>query len=501
MQPAVTDDEDEERVQELLERCPVGGLILFNGSVAGTPALLERLQSESKVPLLIGSDIERGLGQQVRGGTVFPHAMAYAALGDRAEHYVEQAARITALEALACGVHIAFAPDADVNRNMSNPIISTRAYGTEPDAVARLIQAYIRGAQAEGMLTTGKHFPGHGNTSEDSHEKTPVVPSSRSELWQTDLVPFRAAIEAGVDLIMTAHVAFPALDPEMRPGTLSKPILTGLLREELGYQGAVISDSMLMGAVQGEDPVRQACSLILAGADIILDPKDPEMIVEGLVQAVERGVLDEARLDESVRRVLALKHRLIDRLGADVFTRTSGKASAVVHAPEHQRLAEEVAYRAVQVFRAGGGIIPLDPVRVSDEGLLAVVVKPFRTRLDPPEAPLGEAVRMAFPGAVYAEIGPETTEDGFRDLEERAQNIGHVVLALVVKPAAWQTYGLLPRQHQFVESLTRARPVILASLGSPYILDEFPQAAAALCTYSDVPVSQNALAAVLARQP
>ncbi|MGI9175988.1 MAG: glycoside hydrolase family 3 N-terminal domain-containing protein, partial [Rhodothermales bacterium] len=229
MPPPVTVEEDADRVEALLERCPLGGLVLFNGDRAATPKTLARLQAQSPYPLLITADMERGAGQALRGATVFPHAMAYSALGDQAEALAEASAGASAREALAGGIHVTFSPVADVNTNARNPIIATRAFGSKPEEVARLVQAYLRGCQKEGILTTAKHFPGHGSTQEDSHAELPVVKSARRELEAVDLLPFRAAIEADVDLMMTAHVAFPALDERGLPATLSRPILHDLL--------------------------------------------------------------------------------------------------------------------------------------------------------------------------------------------------------------------------------------------------------------------------------
>ncbi|ARA93041.1 hypothetical protein AWN76_007640 [Rhodothermaceae bacterium RA] len=492
MPPPVTVAEDRDRVAALLDRCPLGGLVLFNGDLATTPAHLEALQARVDVPLLVAADIERGAGQQLRGATVFPHARAFGALGEEAEAAVEAAARATAREARAAGVHITFGPVADVNLDPHNPIIAIRAFGEEPGAVARLVQAYVRGARAGGLLTAAKHFPGHGNTRRDSHAELPVVTSGRDTLLRTDLVPFRAAIEAGVDLMMTAHVAFPALDPSGRPATASRPILHDLLRDELGFDGAVITDSLLMGAIRDAypDAGAQAVALVQAGVDILLDQPDPEGAVDGLVRAVEEGRLAEARLEEAVGRVQRLRQRAFGA-GGPVPDR------AVPDLPAHQALARRLARRAVHVRAAGTGLLPLDPERAAREGMLAVLVQPHRSRLDPPEQPLGAALRAAFPGVTYAEVGPETEEARYRALAQQAGSAAYVLLALVVKPAAWHAFGLTPRQQRFVASLAARPGVVLAALGSPVVLEAFPQAAARLCTYSDVPVSQEALVAVL----
>ena len=498
--PPVTVEEDVSRVEGLLERCPLGGLVLFNGDRDVTPKTLARLQAQSPYPLLVTADMERGAGQALRGATVFPHAMAYSALGEQAEALAEASAQASAREALAGGIHVTFSPVADVNTNARNPIIATRAFGSRPEEVARLARAYLRGCQKEGLLTAAKHFPGHGSTEEDSHAELPVVGRTRSELEAIDLVPFRAAIEADVDLVMTAHVAFPMLDERGLPATLSRPILHDLLREELGFRGPVITDSLLMGAVREAYPSmgEQAVALLQAGVDILLDVPEPESAVEGLVAAVEAGTLSEARLGEACRRAWALKRRLAARFGPDVFTGGPRPALAQTDETAHRRLAAEVAYRAItSLAPLSPDVLPLNRADVSESGLLVLLVKPNRSRLDPPEEPLAADVRAMFSKARYEEVGPEAGEPVFERLLAQASQVRHVVVALVVKPAAWHAFGLRPAQQRFLEALTQQQPVILVALGSPHGLDRFEQAAARLYTYSDVPASQRALVSYL----
>lgn len=499
MPPPVTVAEDADRIEALLERCPLGGLVLFNGPLPDTPQTLAHLQAKSPFPLLIAADIERGVGQQMKGGTVFPHALAFSALGEHAEDAVETSARVAAREALASGLHMTFGPVADVNRDQRNPIIATRAFGTEPHATSRLVQAYIRGCRAEGLLTSAKHFPGHGGTTQDSHEELPLLSDTRIVIEQTDLVPFRAAIDAEVDSLMTAHVAYPALDDSGLPATASKKILHDLLRDELGFQGVVITDSLLMGAIRAEpgQEGRQAATLIGQGVDIILDPPDPEAAVAGLVRAVEEGFLSEERLNDAVQRVWKLKQHFIDRFGDSFFTNPStyieaGEGEAVAN----QSAAEDIACRAVSI-QDPQGALSIAQAQVAEEGLAVILVKPYRTRLDPPEEPLGAYVRDAYPGVLYREVGPEADDAFLHQLREETRRVKHLVIAVVVKPAAWQPFGLLPNQHVLVEDLVERQPVIMASLGVPHILDLFPNAVAHLCTFSDVPVSQRALVVTL----
>lgn len=492
MPPPVTVAEDIERFEDLLDACPVGGLIVFNGSYPRTTEVLSRLQSQASIPLLVSADMERGVGQQIRGATVFPHARAFSAAGN--EKLMETAARVQAREALACGIHITFSPVADVNRDPRNPIIATRAFGADPHEAARFVQAFIRGAKTEGVITTAKHFPGHGNTSQDSHAEVPIVKSSREDLEAFDLVPFRAAIEAGVDLIMSAHVVFPAIDPD-RPATLSPTILRELLRDELGFEGGVITDSLLMGAIKAShpEPGEQAVALVEAGVDILLDVSDPVAAVDGIVAAVERGSLDSHLVDEAAERVLALKRRLVGRIGGALFSSPSSVfGSEEVGSLANGEVAERAAREAVTVVDDRRDALP-----IGGEKVLAILIKPHRTRLDPEVEPFGSAFERAFPRGSYRQLDPRATDQEFDEVRRLASESDLVVLALVVKPAAWHAFGLLPEQQRLAEELVADKPVVVISLGSPYVLEDFPNASARLCTYSDVSVSQTGVVDVL----
>lgn len=501
LHPPLPATEDAARVEALLETCPVGGLLLFNGRWPETPQALARLQAASRVPLLVGTDMERGIGQQVAGATEFPHAMAFGAAGDEA--LVAEAARIAAREAQACGVHIAFAPVADVNLNPQNPIIAIRAFGAEPEPVARCVRAYVEACRAEGLLTTAKHFPGHGRTTADSHAELPVVEATRAELEATDLAPFRAALEAGVDAVMTAHVAFPALDAEKRPATLSPPILRGLLREEMGFRGPVFTDSLLMGAMQSTHatPGAQAAALLRAGVDALLDPDDPEAVARGLADAVESGALEAARLDEAHGRVQALRRRLTERFGEAAFAGGYGplagseEAKAKVGSAEHREVAVRVAEQAVTVKERRAGTLPIPPGDAAET--LVLRLSPRVQGADAEETPLAAAVRAALPGAAYHEVGGEAEAGHLDRLREEAQQARHMVLVLAVQPAAWTAFGLRPAQEAFARALTEARPVVVAALGSPHVLASLPDAAAQVCTYTTVAPAQEALLRIL----
>lgn len=500
MTPPVTASDDAARVAELLDRYPFGGLLLFNGHYPATADRLAALQAQSAYPLLVASDVERGVGQQVEGATVFPHAMAFGALGDEAEPAIDALARTTAREALACGIHQLLTPVADVNLHPRNPIISIRAFGTEPDAVAQHVHTYVTACRDEGLITTAKHFPGHGRTADDTHETLPAVDADVNTLQATDLVPFRAAIAAGGDTVMTTHAAFPSLDPEGRPATLSPPILRGVLRDQMGFDGPIVTDSLLMAAVRAthDDPGDQAVALLEAGVDCVLDPSDPVAVVEGLVRAVESGRLAASRIHHAFDRIWRLKTRLAERFGPDVFTAPERYAPRdQVGAESHQQLATSVAERAVTVLDATPGALPVDRAG-RGEGSMVIYMTPRARGAAAPEAPLGEAVRTLAPQVRYHEVDTDTGEAHLAALAEEAGQARHVVLALAVTPAAWQTFGLQPAQEDVVRRLAdQAPPLVAAALGSPHVLDAVPRAAARLCTYSDVPDAQRALAARL----
>ncbi len=484
--PAVTATEQEAEVAALLGRLPIGGLILFNGRWPDTRGTLARLQAMSERGLLVTTDMERGFGQQVIGGTVYPHAAAFGQAADAG--VVRAFAQQASQEALACGVHVTYSPVADVDRNPDNPIIGARAFGADPGHVADLVAAFVEGVHDAGQFATAKHFPGHGGTAGDSHAEMPVLDDDRATLEATDLVPFRAAIDAGVDLVMTAHVVYPALDPE-NPATRSPAILRGLLRDELGFQGVVVTDSLQMAGakVDGRTEADLAADLLEAGVDLFVDAVDPQALVAGLAAAVRDGRLDEGLIDAALARVEALRQRLRDRFGADVF-RTPPLPPETVAAPEHQALAERVARDAVEIARG-----PL-PDLGDGTGTLVVLVKPAPRPNEPVTMPMGEAVARLLPGAVYRELEPthEDQDEPFDEIRLLANEADRLVVATIARPAAWSTFGLDARERRFVTRMMEVHPTTLVVLGDARGLRGYDACDSALVTYSDVAASQVA---------
>ena len=278
----------------------VGGFIIFGGNVESVRRLTSDLLRRADRPLLLASDLERGAGQQVEGLTEFPPPLALAAMEDAA--VVRWAGAVTAQEARAVGINWVFAPVADLDVLPQNPIVQTRAFGDDPNRVATLVRSWIEGCQGAGALACAKHYPGHGRTAVDSHVTLPSVEAPRETLLESDLVPFTVAAESGVASMMTAHVAFPALDPSGAAATLSAPIMDGL-RRTLGFDGLVVTDALIMdGALTGRRESDAAVQALQSGVDLLLYPKDPRRIRDAIVAAVESGALSRERLEESLRR-------------------------------------------------------------------------------------------------------------------------------------------------------------------------------------------------------
>src|ERR1700730_1468990 len=276
---------------------------------AGVALLINHLQALAKVPLWITADFEGGVGLRFIGATRLPRAMAIGATGNPEMAY--QAGRIAAEEARALGVHVNFYPVVDVNNNARNPIINIRSFGGSRELVSRMARAFIRGSQEHGEMATAKHFPGHGDTSTDSHLELPIIDADRARLNAIELPPFQAAIEEGVGGVMSAHIALPQIEPEKLPATLSPKILTGILRDDLNFRGVIFTDAMNMRGISAHFPEGEAAvRAVKAGADVLLYPPSVEQAFLGLKHAIESGEIKESRMDESVRRILTAKANL-----------------------------------------------------------------------------------------------------------------------------------------------------------------------------------------------
>ena len=466
-----------------MRRCEiseVGGVILMRSEEGTIPTLLNQLQAEARIPLLVAMDMERSLAFRLQRGSVdLPYAMAVGAT--RSEDAARFLGEVTAREGRALGIHWAFAPVVDVNNNPVNPVINLRSFGEDPELVARLGAAFIRGARSGGLLTSAKHFPGHGDTAIDSHLELPVIDVDREHLEAVEWPPFKAAIAAGVDSVMVGHVAVPALDPSGAPATLSPILNREILRGEMGFQGLIVTDAMRMKGVGstwvGEATVRA----VQAGADVILMPPDLRVALQSLVRGVVEGQLDERRIDESVRRILQVKAGL----GLHVDRMVDPEAGSLeVNRPEDNERAEEIAQASITIVRNDGGLLPLEaekPLRILH------IVMP-----DDSGFPSGEFRNRR--------IDVKTVRLGDVVLQERADEIvgGVEGFTHILVSATYYRQAISPSLTRLLERLAETGvPMIIASFGSPYLLAELPQVQASLCTFGYSETARRAAVSAL----
>jgi beta-N-acetylhexosaminidase len=480
----------------LIRETKIGGLVLNNVSNGRTiqkaepykvAAFINKMQRLATVPLMVAGDFERGASMRLEGTTVFPHAMAFGAAGDPALTRYE--GEVTAREGRAIGVQWIFYPVADVNNNPDNPIINIRSFGENPADVAAHVKAFIEGVHSDRKnlaLATAKHFPGHGDTAVDTHVNLASIPADRERLEKVELVPFRAAIEAGVDAIMSAHIAVPALSPPDLPATLSPAILTGLLRNDLGFKGIVATDALEMGGIAQGFSTGEACVRALeAGADTLLMPTDPEAAIRAVLAAEQSGRLTRQRVRESVARMLAAK----ERVGLDRKRFVDLEAmSDVLDSPEANEKAQEVADRAVTLVRNNSNLVPL-----SDPEHACFVVMP-EGRFSSEGQVFTQQVRKRMAKASV------TTLDGSMPRQQIDEAVGKLgdcgsfaVAAFASVSASRGSVGLggeLPHAMEALEAT--GKPVAMVALGSPYLLRNFPNVAAYLATFSSVPPSEIA---------
>ena len=475
-------------VRRWIQQDHIGGVSMSLGTPIEVAAKINAMQRISRVPLIASADLEPGLGR-LEGGlfshylldagsaTVFPSNMAIAATGRDADAH--DVARAIGEEARAVGIQIDFAPVVDVNNNPNNPVINTRSFGEDPARVARLSALFVRGLEETGTIATAKHFPGHGDTDVDSHVGLPIVGASMPRLDSVELVPFRAAIQAGAGLVMTAHIALPAVAGDSTtPATLSPRIITGLLRDSLGFGGVTITDAMTMeGVGKGYTTEQSSVLAVQAGADILLKPSDPTRAIDAVVAAVERGEISRARIDSATRHVLALKARV----GLNVNRYADLEALRdVVGSPAHRALAADVAQRAVTLLRDRDNLLPI-------RGSRALIVQYA------PETELkagrvfAPTLLAGLPGSRVVKILPNVARSQLDSIAALAKGMDRIIVAAYVRRIEGEGRFAVP-QHvsAWIDSLARenAGPnVVVAAFGNPYLIRQFPNVGTYLVTY------------------
>jgi beta-N-acetylhexosaminidase len=481
--------------------------------------LLNQLQLEGKIPLLVAGDFERGvLPAHLFGTTVFPHAMAFGAAGNLA--YAEEFGRITAQESRALGVHWNLFPVADVNSNPANPIIGTRAFGANPEQVGDLVAAYIRGARANGMLTTAKHFPGHGNTATDSHVGVPIVTDDLEHLRAVDLPPFEKAIAAGVDAVMTGHVRVLALDPDRsRVATTSPAVVTGLLKNQLGFKGIVVTDALDMAGLVGlyaKNPGRVAVDAFKAGNDVLTMPYGLDACYRAMLLAVHTGEIGQERLDASVLKILQAKASLgLDKNRVvDV-----GAIPGLVGNPLSIAAGQRISDASITLVRDNGKVFPLTDrrpdmrlrvayQRANVQPPLLVIILCDNVRAEDGRV-LERQVRKRAPDATVIYVDPRIAADRSDEVLNAADQAQKVVVAVYVVPSAART-RTVARGQKNSASLPDATAKLLSrilaratektavlAMGTPYLTDDFPTIQNYICTFSNATVSEISAARAL----
>lgn len=517
-------DSDEFRVlKRQVEENHIGGIILFRGPVYESVVLVNRMQQLARYPLLISADLEAGAGMRFDDTVNFPWNMAVGATGN--PDLARRQGEVTGREARGLGVQQVYAPVVDVNNNAANPVINVRAYGEDPADVARFSAAFTIGAQSAGVIATAKHFPGHGDTAIDSHRGLPEINVGRERLNAVELVPFRAAIDAGVGAVMVAHVGLPQIDPtsvkplprEKRigpidtdeageiiaetsaiPATVS-PVIGKILRDDLKFDGMIVTDALSMSGLtiyfnQDEAAVRA----LEMGADMLLKPADPDAAFRGVSEAVRSGRLTEKRIEESARRLLAAKYDL----GLVKQRLTSlDEIDRIVGSREVGALAREIAERAITVVRNDENLVPLNNLK-ADARIFNLAITNGDDRLWIANNFAGAMARSGRKLETMV-LDERSSEADVQKAIERAKGADVVIASLYgrVRTGQVRSVGLPEPGARTLSSLIASkRPIIGLSFGNPYLLQSFPELRTYMVAYGDMPSLQQAMARALLGQ-
>lgn len=515
-----SDSEAYEKKLEAVRKLHVGAVHVFGGSEPipnallnpsyggasigrkGDPyvaaAFLNQLQQAAAVPLLTTADFEGGSAYILNGGTRLPRAMAIGATRDPQLAY--KAGRVVAGEALAVGVRVDFYPVVDVNNNPRNPIINIRSFGEDVGLVSEMGKAYMKGLQEGGVLSTAKHFPGHGDTETDTHLGLPTIAHPRERLDKVELAPFRAMIDAGVDAVMSSHIILPALDPAPGvPATLSRPILTGLLRDELKFKGLIFTDSMSMFAISKNWPPEKAAAMaVKAGVDFVLHSPDDEAAFRGIKAAVESGEISQQQLNASVERILRVKARLglhrsrTTDLNA-LNSKFGGRASAAVNA--------EICEKALTLVKDDRGQVPIKAPKDANILYLSVIDYPSGWREALPSRTFIPELKKRWPNVTAVEISDHTTASEIDMVRAVARRSDLVVASVFVRIASYSgRMDLSPAAVDLLSSLAAdaQRPLVTVLFGNPYTALALPKLPAMLVTYEFSDAMETAAVRALA---
>jgi beta-N-acetylhexosaminidase len=514
-----TDNDEFERLRHLVRDLKVGGFHVFGGAEAlpqvmlnpvwgggsaarkGDPyaaaLLLNRLQSESAIPLLTSGDFEGGAAYILNGATRLPRAMVIGATGD--DQMAFKAGVVGATEARAIGVNIDFYPVVDVNNNPRNPVINLRSFGEDPAAVSRMAVAYIQGIQSTGAFATAKHFPGHGDTNVDTHLGLAVIHHLRERLDAVELVPFKAAIAAGVDAVMSSHIVLPALDPAPGvPATLSRPILTGILRNELKFGGLIFTDSMTMDAISkmfSHD--KAAAEAVKAGVDFVLHSPDDDAAVKGIKAAVASGEISEAQLNASVERILRAKARLGLHVNRQI---DPAGIAAKFGTRAHAEVAQEINDRGITLIRDERSQVPLAVPRDANVLYLSVLDYASGWREGVPSRTMIPELKKRWPNLTTIEVTDRTTASEHELIRALARRADAVIAGVFVRIASYSgRMDLSQSQIALLDTVAaQNKPFAAVCFGNPYTAMFLPKLPAVLLGYEFSDFTERAAVKALA---
>jgi len=497
-----SDTDDYDKLVKLVRETEIGGVIAFGGSeripqvmlnntygnvVLGQPlelaSILNRLQSISTLPLLTSSDFEWGVQMRIAGATKFPRAMAFGATGDPGLAY--EAGKVIGTESRALGVHVDFAPVADVNNNPRNPVINIRSFGEDPARAGEMVAGFARGLQEAGVLAVLKHFPGHGDTDVDSHLGLPIVPHARERLDAVELAPFKAGIAAGASGVMVGHIELPAIDPEKQPATFSPKIIGTLLKP--GFDGLIYSDSMKMAAITkmasaGDAAVRA----VKAGIDVILDSPDSAAAAAGIVAAVKAGEIPRAQVEQSARRILEAKARLgLHR----VRTVNLDAVALSVGGRKHDAVARTVSERSITLVKDARNSVPLPTPKTGSVLYLSVLDYPSGWRVAAPSRAVIPELKARWANTEAVEISDRTTPSELELVRSMAANYDAIVAGVFVRASSGSgRLDLAPPVAKLLQDLARvterrSQPFVAVFFGNPYTPMFVPEVPSMLLTY------------------
>jgi beta-N-acetylhexosaminidase len=471
---------------DLVRAHGIGGIVISSGGVKETATMINELQKNAKIPLLISADFENGVGMRITGTNVFPHSMAIGATNN--PDYAYKIGKAIANEASMLGVNINFAPVADINNNPENPVINLRSFSENKDIVCEFCSAFIKGSLEGGVIATAKHFPGHGNTIIDSHKDLPVINGSKEYLLENELSPFIKLINDGVQAIMIGHLNVPAFESTNKlPSSLSYNIVTRLLKEQLGFKGLIITDALDMRAVTNYyDAAESVVKAFEAGNDILLMPQDIKIGIQALFDAVNSGEITEKRLNESVKKILSAKRWL--KL-CQQKREVNNNLIEEIQVKQHAQLAKEIAEKSVTIVKMDPLLYPFNPKIFSKVFVINIT---NRENLD-------NVIFNKIATDKISVLDTVTLISTSRNSEYTStlKMAGKSDLIILASYFSLRTNGnenLMPdNQLKFIKKiLGMNKKVIFICFENPYVLSLFPETENYICTYSDVPVSQQA---------